>query len=110
MAAAKPAFGLIDFYVKEYEKKYGVRPAMNRFKRQWHFAAMIDDYGFEEAKNIIQYFFTTCRRAPKIEDLLYNYEDLKEMRDAEILDIEHRKKVREQTRRMVEEWEQTHGE
>lgn len=105
MASAKPAYVLIDRYCKLYEQKYGSKPVMNRFKRQWGFADMASDLGLKEAEEIVEYFFETHKRAPQVEDLLYNYETLKELRDAEIVDLEHRRAVRERTRLMVQKWE-----
>lgn len=108
--AVKPGYVLIDKYCKAYEKKYGSKPVMNRFKRQWGFTDMATDLGLKESEEIIEYFFSIHRRPPRVEDLLNNYENLKELRDAEIVDLEHRRAVRERTRKMVQDWEDKDGQ
>jgi hypothetical protein len=100
---AKQTNTLISLFEKLYEDKYQVKPKLNRFKHKYGIGDMVDQFGYKEAEEIIEFFFQTTREH-SITNLLYNYEELKETIDIRAEDDLRRKEIREETRRRVEGW------
>ncbi len=101
--ATKSSHILMSFYESEYTKKYKFKPTINRFKCQYAFAAMIDQFGMDDSKAVIAYWLGMQRPPHKADDLIYNYEKWEVlMRQAREDDAE-RKRLREETKRRLEE-------
>lgn len=106
----RQAYALINLYSKEYEKKHGAPPAsLNRYRDKWGFHDMIEHLGYDEAKELVLFYFQTARPGHPLQWLLYNYEALAKVRRELLQDESNRQKIREQTRRRVEEWREKHG-
>ncbi len=102
MATVKPAYILLGEFERLFKEKYKTRPNLNKYKHQHGFTAMVDQYGLDESRAITEHFFKMERPPHKIEDLLYNYEVVKEVLDRIREDEVNRAKLREETRLRVE--------
>jgi len=107
--ANQQAYALISLYVKCYEQKYGVKPGLNRYKEKWAFQDVVDDLGYERARETVEFYFTTGRVGHPLNYFLYNYEKLDELEKELKEDEANRLALREQTRLKVQEWEAAHG-
>lgn len=96
---------LVSYYLKTYNARYNAAPRdFNRFRDKWGFSGMIEDFGMDRAKAIIDYYFGTSRPNHPTNYLLYNYEKLNsDMLEREADEI-NRKKLREESKKRVEEW------
>lgn len=110
MAVSKQqTHALITFFLGRYHDKYEAAPKdFNRFRDQWGFQAMIEDYGTPKAKAIIDYYFETYRPSHPTSYLLYNYEKLKASMDERDNDEAERAKLRAESKKRVEEWRKKH--
>lgn len=98
---------LMSYFEASWQKKYSIKPNINRYKSQYGFAAMLEQYGMLESKAVVDYFFGMQRQPHKVEDLLYNYEKVKRFLELARQDDIDRKRIREETRQRVEEWRQS---
>ena len=108
---AQRANALVTFYLGLYTDHYRDKPfGFNRYRDKWGFEAMIDDLGYDLAKDVITYYFTTSRYGHPTKYLLYNYDVLnKDMRDA-AEDEQIRIDLRADSKVRVEQWKAEHGE
>lgn len=101
---------LITYFLQKHQEKYEREPRdFNRFRDQWGFSAMIEQYGMTKAKRIVDYYFDTRRMAHPVNYLLYNYERLNAIIVEKDADAELRKKLLEESQRRVEEWREQRG-
>lgn len=104
-ATAKDCHTLINYYLKEYEKKKGLKPPVNRNTARWSFANILEDFTVSEVKELIDYYMhINASHNNSLPWFFNHYEQLavsKEERDA---DIVARRKLREETKRRTEEW------
>lgn len=106
MAATKAQIHtLVTYFLNGFKNKYDTTPKdFNRFRDQWGFQGMIDDYGMETAKLIIDYYFSTARHYHPTSYLLYNYEKLNSAMLEREEDEKKRAALRAESKRRVEEW------
>lgn len=99
------ASALVTLFVKQYTQKYGKPPSdLNRYRDRWGFQGMAEDFGKKRSEEIINYYLSSTRSSHPVGYLLYNYDKINEtMLDFE-RDVEARRRLREETRRRVEEW------
>lgn len=105
MAAAKDCHALTSYYEKCYKEKYLHSPNINRWQARWMFDAVLGSMTAKQAKELIEYYFTTASaKGHDLDWFAYNYEKLvRSKQDAEE-DRKHRKKLMEESRRRAEEW------
>lgn len=101
------AFALVDLYVLCYESKTGRKPVVNRYREKWGFQDMLDSLGYDRACEVIKYYFTTTNNYSPVH-LFSNFDRFIEAIDKRDKDRARRAKLREQTRKMVEEWDAAH--
>jgi hypothetical protein len=101
------SFALVDLYALCYEKKLGRKPTINRYREKWGFQDMLDSLGYERSCEVIEYYFTTTNNYSPV-NLFNNFDRLHEAITKRDLDRQRRKKLQEQTRKMVEEWDAQH--
>jgi hypothetical protein len=53
----KDSYNLLSFYTSLYKDKYGVSPIVNRYKEKWAMQSLIDDFGIDDIKLSIKYYF-----------------------------------------------------
>ncbi len=96
------AQGLLTLYTRLFENKYGYKPAINRYAHKYAMRDMIDQYGYERAKQIVEHYFNMSKQGHHIDWLLYNYEKIEEiLQDIEKDNIE-RARIRMETKARVE--------
>lgn len=96
---------LITYFLRGYVEKYESQPRdFNRFRDQWGFQSMIEQYGLDRSRKIVDYYFETRRPGHPVNYLLYNYERLHAIMVDKERDAENRRKLREESQKRVEEW------
>lgn len=93
---------LITRYSKAYETKQGRKPLLNRYKAKWGFEAMAEDYGFEGAAAIIDYYVENGE-SPDVNRLLSTYEQVKDTMDKSNADREYIQQLLKDTKRRMNE-------
>lgn len=108
MVAAKELHALISYYEAGYKKKYGTKPVVNRVTQKWNFDSMLKSISITEAKELIDYYFTTPEtKRHDLDWFFYNYDKLvKAMLDAR-KDAEHRAKLMAESKKRAEAWRQS---
>ena len=70
----KDARLLMDHFDKKYEEKHDTKYIGNSHSDVWGFRSMMQDLGFEDAHDVITYYFKTKpQRGHTRDHLLYNY-------------------------------------
>lgn len=96
---------LVTYFLNQFKAKYDAAPKdFNRYRDKWGFQAMIEDYGMDQSKKIIDYYFGTARPYHPTNYLLFNYEKLNNAMLEREEDEANRAKLRAESRRRVEEW------
>jgi len=96
---------LITYFLQSFSEKYSGQPRdFNRFRDQWGFKSMIEQYGMDRAKQLVDYYFATQRPGHPTNYFLYNYEKLFAIMEDKEHDAENRRKLREESQKRVEEW------
>jgi len=82
VATTQQANALVTIYLRFYKAAYGHDPLnFNRYRDAYGFKAMINDLGYDRAKEVIDYYFATDRYGHPISHLLYNYDKLNRAMD-----------------------------
>lgn len=100
---ASKAYQLVSLYLSLYKEKYNKAIVVNKHKEKWAMADVVDSVGFARAKELLVYYFQTSRSNHPLQWFFYNFERLDAVLTAKAEDIERRNKMREVTKRMVEE-------
>jgi hypothetical protein len=96
---------LVTYFLNVFKTKYEAAPKdFNRYRDKWGFSGMIEDFGMDQSKKIIDYYFQTNRSYHPTNYLLFNYEKLNAAMLEREEDERNRAKLREESRRRVEEW------
>lgn len=104
MATREQGSRLINVFNKAWQEKYGKPYIGNRHSDQWGFMDMISDLGYKEAKELVQYYFNLASENNHDRKwLIYNYDKVYETKVKVQEDKEHRRRLMEQTKRMMEE-------
>lgn len=96
---------LISLFIKMYEEKHRRSPQINRYKQKWGFQDMIADIGYEKSQEVMSYFFGLNKPEHSVQTLLFNYDRYAKILDELAKDKEERRRLREETQRRVEEWD-----
>jgi hypothetical protein len=70
MTDRQKANALITYFINKYEEKHGDKPVVNRFKEKWNFLDLLEDYGYDEVKELIDYHFSLDRPDDSIKEFL----------------------------------------
>lgn len=57
MADRKQRFGLVAYFEKVQKTKYGTKVAINRYSGQWDADAILESYGIDDAKKLVDRYF-----------------------------------------------------
>lgn len=105
----KQANALVTKYLTLYQQKIGRAPTnFNRYKHRWGFSSMIEDLGYPAAGEVIEYYFDIKRDFDPVE-LFSNYHVYWQRLEEHAADFIEREKLREETRKRVQEWEKQNG-
>jgi hypothetical protein len=100
---AKYAHTLLSFYDKLYTEKYGNKPKYNKYREKWAMQDVVDSVGFERAKELLEYYLKVTKPRHPLQWFFYNFDKLDDMLEQKQADAVRRKKMLEETKRMVEE-------
>lgn len=108
MATAKDCHALTTYFVKCWEKRYGRKPSINRYKARYGFEAILDDMGSAAAKELVDFYFTTPGQdSHNLEWFFWNYNKLVDSRSESQKDAEHIAKLRAESKKRAEEWKKS---
>lgn len=100
----KQANALISLYIKEYTDKYKRAPQVNRYREKWGFISMVEDLGYERAREVVSYYFTTGNVGHAVQKLLQNYDRYSRTLTEIAEDKVRRAELRRETEIRVREW------
>jgi len=101
---ANLAFALLTYYSKKFQERYGKQPNINKYKEKWAASSMLEDCGFDEAKAIIDYYFTLSKEGHPLPWLFNNFDKLKDTIESNEEDNRLRAERRKQMAKLREEW------
>lgn len=102
MANNKEPYILLTQYQNLYKEKYGKSPTLNKFREKWAMQDVIDSVGFEQARKILSYYFNTSKNGHPLLFFYNNFDRMNNYMSSSELDREKRKKLMEQTKKLVE--------
>jgi hypothetical protein len=103
MAANKEPYILLTIYMALYEQKYGKKPRINKYKEKWAMQDVLDSIGFEQAKDVLNYYFRTGKNGHPLNFFYNNFDRLEDMMIQINKDVANRARLLEQTKKLVEE-------
>lgn len=104
---AQDCHAMTSYYVKVYKDKYKAAPKVNRTTARWDWAGILEDLSIDEARSLIDFYFTTSNKGHPLQWFFYNYDKLQEsMRQLEE-DSKRRKKMREESEIRAKEWRES---
>ena len=103
MAANKEPYILLTIYMALYEQKYGKKPRINKYKEKWAMQDVLDSIGFDQAKDVLNYYFRTGKNGHPLNFFYNNFDRLEDMMIQINKDVANRARLLEQTKRLVEE-------
>ena len=101
--ANKEPYILLSLYQNLYKDKYGRTPSMNKYKEKWAMQDVIDSVGFDQASLLLQYYFTTNKSGHPLLFFYNNFDRINTYMINSKKDKENRKRLMEQTKKLVEE-------
>jgi len=102
--SASLAFALLSYYASKYKERYGKQPNINKYKEKWAAGDILQDFNFDEAKSIIDYYFTLSKDGHPLTWLFNNFDKLKDTVNANELDKKLRAERRAELAKLREEW------
>jgi hypothetical protein len=102
-ADAKQPYALLSLYEKLYTEKYNKTARLNKFKEKWAMQDVIESVGYDRARELLEYYFRVTKQGHPLQWFFYNFDRLDDMLLQSKEDDERRRKMREATKRMVEE-------
>jgi len=102
VANNKEPYILLTQYQNLYKEKYGKSPTLNKFREKWAMQDVIDSVGFEQARKILSYYFNTSKNGHPLLFFYNNFDRMNNYMSSSELDREKRKKLMEQTKKLVE--------
>ncbi len=103
MAENKQPYILLSLYQALYKDKYNKQPKLNKYRDKWAMQDVIDTVGYERAKELMEYYFKTGKIGHPLQFFFYNFDSMDRVKQESDKDKLNRIKLREQTKRMVEE-------
>jgi hypothetical protein len=105
---AKLAYALVSLYSSLYKGKYGRVPVVNKHREKWAMNDVIDSVGYDRAKVLLEYYFTTNKNKHPIDWFFYNFEKLDAALNEREKDKVRRLTLMSRTKLMVEERDNEH--
>jgi uncharacterized protein YktA (UPF0223 family) len=98
------AFGILAHYEKCYEKKYGKKPLLNKYKEKWGAISLLDDFGKEKVIIGIEYYFKLNKDGHPLGWLFNNFDIVYNSYESNIKDEKLRAERRAQTAKLKQEY------
>jgi len=102
-ADAKQPYALLSLYERLYSEKYSKVARLNKFKEKWAMQDVIESVGYDRARELLEYYFRVTKQGHPIQWFFYNFDRLDDMLIQSEEDARRRQKLREATKKMVEE-------
>jgi hypothetical protein len=102
-ADAKQPYALLSLYEKLYSDKYNKIARLNKFKEKWAMQDVIESVGYDRARELLEYYFRVTKQGHPLQWFFYNFDRLDDMLLQSNEDARRRQKLREATKKMVEE-------
>ena len=102
---AKQAYGLVSLYCALYKEQYKKPPIVNKYREKWAMQDVIDSVGYERAKELLEYYFTTGKINHPLQFFFFNFDKIDIIQKEVIKDKKNRKILQEATKRLVEDKE-----
>lgn len=106
---AQSANALLSLYGKLYKQKYGRSVTINRYKEKWAMLDVIESVGQDRARELLEYYFRTAKTGHPLQWFFYNFDTLDRMMNELAEDAAKRERIRQQTKRRVEEWKESNA-
>jgi hypothetical protein len=103
MANNKEPYILMTLYQNLYKEKYNKPATINKFREKWAMQDVIDSVGFEKSIDLMNYYFSLEKFGHPLQFFYYNFDKMEQTRIELQKDIETRRLLRENTKKMVEE-------
>lgn len=100
---SQQAYALVSLYIALYKNKYNKQPLVNRYREKWAMQDVIDTVGYERARVLLDYYFKCTKSGHPLNWFLYNFDRLDDILVESEADTEYRKKLRKQTKDLVEQ-------
>lgn len=101
MASNKDPYILISLYENLYEKHYGKKPRLNKYREKWAMQDVVDSVGLDRAAVILEYYFKTGKSGHPLNFFYMNFDRLEDMMLRVQKDKLNRDSLLEQTRKLV---------
>ena len=101
----KEPYILLTQYQQMYKEKYGKLPSINKYREKWAMQDVIDSVGYERAKELLEYYFTTGKINHPLQFFFFNFDKIDIIQKEVIKDKKNRKILQEATKRLVEDKE-----
>jgi len=105
VANNKEPYILLTMYQNMYKEKYGKLPSINKYREKWAMQDVIDSVGYERAKELLEYYFTTGKINHPLQFFFFNFDKIDIIQKEVIKDKKNRKILQEATKRLVEDKE-----
>jgi len=102
-ADAKQPYALLSLYEKLYSDKYQKTARLNKFKEKWAMQDVIESVGYDRARVLLEYYFRVTKQGHPLQWFFYNFDRLDDMLLQSEEDMQRRRKLREATKKMVED-------
>lgn len=106
--ANKYGHALVKYYISLYADKYNRTPTVNQYREKWAMVDVAESVGYERAKELLDYYFSTTKAGHPLQWFYYNFDKLDEVMKSLEEDKIRREKIRQQTKAMVEREENEH--
>lgn len=103
MENKKEPYILIGLYQALYKERYNKSISLNKFREKWAMQDVIDSVGFDRAKELLIYYFSTSKVGHPIQFFYYNFDKIDQVKKEIDRDRLNRNMLLEETKRMVEE-------
>lgn len=97
-------YALIQYYIKLYEDKYNLKANINKHKEKWAMKSLIEDFGADEVKKTLDYYFICTKDKHPLNWFFNNYDTLSESMNANERDKKLREERRLETMRIRQEY------
>jgi hypothetical protein len=103
MANSREPYVLMTLYQNLYIEKYKKPATLNKFREKWAMQDVIDSVGLDKAIDLMNYYFSLEKFGHPLQFFYYNFDKMENARNELQKDIETRRRLRENTKKMVEE-------
>lgn len=101
---AKTSYIVLSEYSTLYEKKYKVKPNLNKYKEKWAIASLIEDYGSDTVFKMLEYYFVLSKEGHPLVWFYNNFDQLVKANKENEQDAKNRAERRAETARLRQEY------